>query len=97
MSTTVAQYQLGQADVVIRPMSGGIVGTDFQSKHLAILEGEKAAAEKMDQIPRRARQDRPSRCGSADTGRSDGTALKFFLMCHKAACVAGSPPRPDRS
>src|SRR6267378_2049790 len=25
-------------------------GTDFQSKHLAILEGEKAAAEKMEQI-----------------------------------------------
>jgi NTE family protein len=50
MSTTVAQYQLGQADVVIRPDVGSIGGTDFQSKHLAILEGEKAAAEKMEQI-----------------------------------------------
>jgi len=50
MSTTVAQYQLGQADVVIRPDVGSISGTDFQSKHLAILEGEKAAAEKMEQI-----------------------------------------------
>src|SRR5439155_6238151 len=35
MSTTVAQYQLGQADVVIRPDVGSIGGTDFQSKHLA--------------------------------------------------------------
>ncbi|HXL75600.1 MAG TPA: patatin-like phospholipase family protein [Burkholderiales bacterium] len=50
MSTTVAQYELGQADVVIRPDVGSIGGTDFQSKHLAILEGEKAAAEKMEQI-----------------------------------------------
>ena len=50
MSATVAQYELGQADVVIRPDVGNISGTDFQSKHLAILEGEKAAAEKMEQI-----------------------------------------------
>jgi NTE family protein len=50
MSTTVAQYQLGQADVVIRPDVGSIGGTDFQSKHLAILEGEKATADKMEQI-----------------------------------------------
>ncbi len=50
MGATVAQYELAQADVVIRPDVGGISGTDFQSKHLAILEGEKAAAEKMEEI-----------------------------------------------
>jgi NTE family protein len=50
MSATVAQYELGRADVVIRPDVGGISGTDFQSRHLAILEGEKAAAEKMEEI-----------------------------------------------
>ena len=50
MSATVAQYELGQADVVIRPGVGEISGTDFQSKHLAILEGEKAAAGKMEEI-----------------------------------------------
>jgi len=50
MSATVAQYELGRADVVIRPDVGGISGTDFQSKHLAILEGEKAAAGKMEEI-----------------------------------------------
>src|SRR5713226_6502419 len=50
MSATVAQYELGQADVVIRPDVGSIRGTDFQSRHLAILEGEKAAAGKMEEV-----------------------------------------------
>ncbi len=50
MSATVAQYELGRADVVIRPDVGNISGTDFQSRHLAILEGEKAAAGKMEEI-----------------------------------------------
>jgi len=50
MSANVAQYQLDRADVVIRPDVGNISGTDFQSKHLAILEGERAAAGKMEEI-----------------------------------------------
>lgn len=50
MSATVAQYELDRADVVIRPDVGNIRGTDFQSKHLAILEGERAAAGKMEEI-----------------------------------------------
>ena len=50
MSASVAQYELGRADVVIRPDVGNIGGTDFQSKHLAILEGERAAAGKMEEI-----------------------------------------------
>ncbi len=50
MSATIAQSELAQADVVIRPDVGDISGTDFQSRHLAILEGEKAAAAKMEEI-----------------------------------------------
>ncbi|MGC2517741.1 MAG: patatin-like phospholipase family protein [Burkholderiales bacterium] len=50
MGATIAQWELVQADVVIRPDVGEISGTDFQSKHLAILEGEKAAAAKMEQV-----------------------------------------------
>jgi NTE family protein len=50
ISATVAQYELARADVVIRPDVGNISGTDFQSKHLAILEGERAAAGKMEEI-----------------------------------------------
>jgi NTE family protein len=50
MSATIAQSELAQADVVIRPDVGDISGTDYQSRHLAILEGEKAAAAKMEEI-----------------------------------------------
>ena len=50
MNASIAQYELGRADVVIRPDVGSIGGTDFKSKHLAILEGERAAAGKMEEI-----------------------------------------------
>jgi NTE family protein len=50
MSATIAQSELAQADVVIRPDVGEISGNDFQSRHLAILEGEKAATAKMEEI-----------------------------------------------
>ena len=47
MSHTIAQHELPQADVVIRPNVNGIGGADFQAKHLAILEGERAVSEIM--------------------------------------------------
>jgi NTE family protein len=50
MGATLAQRELGLADVVIRPDVGGISGTDFESKHLAILEGEKAATAKIEEL-----------------------------------------------
>jgi len=50
MSATIAQSELAQADVVIRPDVGEISGTDFQSRHLAILEGERAATAKLEEI-----------------------------------------------
>ncbi len=42
MGQSIAGYELADADIVIRPDIGGIRGTDFNSRHLAILEGEKA-------------------------------------------------------
>jgi len=50
MGAKLAQWELTQADVVIRPTVGGISGTDFESKHLAILEGERAATAKIGEI-----------------------------------------------
>ena len=44
MAHTIAGKDLAQADFVIRPNVGAISGTDFQAKHLAILEGERAVA-----------------------------------------------------
>jgi NTE family protein len=43
MGNTISAYELAQADVVIRPNTAGIGSADFEAKHLAILEGEKAA------------------------------------------------------
>ena len=47
MGHTIAAHELLEADVVIRPNVDGVSGTDFQAKHLAILEGERAAAESL--------------------------------------------------
>jgi NTE family protein len=43
MGQTISSYELGEADVVIRPNLAGIGSTDFEAKHMAMLEGEKAA------------------------------------------------------
>jgi len=45
MGHTIAAHELHDADVVIRPDVGAVSGTDFQARHLAILEGERALAE----------------------------------------------------
>ena len=42
MGQSIAGYELADADIVIRPDTGSIRGTDFDSRHLAIIEGEKA-------------------------------------------------------
>lgn len=44
MGQTISKYELAEADVVIRPNTPEIKATDFQSRHLAVLEGEKAVA-----------------------------------------------------
>lgn len=43
MGQTIGRYELAEADVVIRPQTGAIGATEFDQKHLAIMEGEKAA------------------------------------------------------
>lgn len=43
MSQNLARYELKEADIVIRPQVGAFRSTDFQARHDAILEGEKAA------------------------------------------------------
>ena len=42
MGQSIAGYELAEADVVIRPDTGAVRGTDFDSRHLAIMAGEKA-------------------------------------------------------
>jgi NTE family protein len=43
MGNAIASQELTEADVVIKPDIGKLNSTDFQSRHLAILEGERAA------------------------------------------------------
>jgi NTE family protein len=42
MGQSIAAYELADADVVIRPDIAGTRGTDFNSRHVLILEGERA-------------------------------------------------------
>ena len=43
MGQNLARFELKEADVVIRPQVGNFGAADFQARHDAILEGEKAA------------------------------------------------------
>jgi NTE family protein len=50
MYAKIAAVQIRNADVVIRPRVSHINSSDFDRRHEAILEGEKAAAEALPQI-----------------------------------------------
>jgi len=50
MYSKMSQNQTARADVLIRPKVGHIASGDFEKRHEAILEGEKAASEAMPKI-----------------------------------------------
>ena len=50
MGQNLARYELKDADIVIRPQVGTVGSADFQARHDAILEGEKAAQAALPQI-----------------------------------------------
>lgn len=50
MGQSIGRHELKGADVVIRPQTSGIRGTDFQDRHMAVLEGEKALAAALAEI-----------------------------------------------
>jgi NTE family protein len=65
MGQSIAAHELEDADVVIRPALGATRGTDFQARHLSILEGEAAASAQIKRIQEviaqaRARLARPA-------------------------------------
>jgi NTE family protein len=53
MGHTISRHELKEADVVIRPNTAAVSSTDFEGRHLAILEGEKAAAAVMPELKAR--------------------------------------------
>lgn len=50
MGQAISRYEINEASVVIRPSIKEISSTDFETRHLAVLEGEKAAAAQMKNI-----------------------------------------------
>ena len=42
MGQSIANYELTEADVIVRPETGQMRSTDFDNRHQAIIEGEKA-------------------------------------------------------
>jgi len=50
MHSELSYKQLGRADIIIRPRVGYIGASDFEKRHEAILEGERAATEAMPSI-----------------------------------------------
>jgi NTE family protein len=53
MGHAISLHELEDADVVIRPKTTAVSSTDFGGRHLAILEGEKAAAAIMPELKAR--------------------------------------------
>ena len=53
MGHTISRHELEDADIVIRPKTAAVGSTDFEGRHLAILEGEKAAAAIMPELKAR--------------------------------------------
>lgn len=50
MGHTISMHEMKDADVVIRPITAAVSSTSFEDRHLAILEGEKAAAAIMPEL-----------------------------------------------
>jgi NTE family protein len=53
MGHAISRHELEDADVVIRPKTSAVSSTDFEGRHFAILEGEKAAAAIMPELKAR--------------------------------------------
>ena len=53
MGHAISRHELEDADLVIRPKTSAVGSTDFEGRHLAILEGEKAAAAVMPELKAR--------------------------------------------
>jgi NTE family protein len=53
MGHAISRHELEDADIVIRPKTAAVSSTDFEDRHLAILEGEKAAAAVMAELKAR--------------------------------------------
>lgn len=58
MGQSLSRHQLDEADIVIRPVTAELHATDFAARHLAVLEGEKAATAAMAELKAKLAQAR---------------------------------------
>lgn len=58
MGQRINQYELKDADVVIQPGLGGMKGSDFNARNVAILAGEQAAMAALPEIQRKLKAKR---------------------------------------
>lgn len=56
MGQTISTYEMAEADIAIRPNLAAVGASDFEKKHLAILEGEKAAQAALPLIRRKIQE-----------------------------------------
>ena len=61
MGNRIGQYELAAADFVIHPAIAQIKGTDFSSRNVAILEGERAAQAIVAELKKRLEISPPAR------------------------------------
>lgn len=66
MGNAIASQELSEADVVVKPDVSRLNSTDFQSRHLAILEGERAGLAAMPQL-RQKLAEREARLRAAES------------------------------
>jgi len=50
MEQSISRNELAEADIVIRPDTPGVSATDFKGRHVAVLEGEKAVANVLQEL-----------------------------------------------
>lgn len=55
MGQSINQFELEMAQVVIRPLLGGMKGTDFKSRNAAILAGEEAVSSQLPTLKEKLR------------------------------------------
>jgi NTE family protein len=53
MGQSISTYELSEADVIVRPDTSQLKATDFDNRHQAIIEGEKAGLAAITAIKRR--------------------------------------------
>jgi NTE family protein len=73
MGNSIASEELNGADVVIRPDVSKLNSTDFQSRHLAILEGEQAGQAAIPQL-RQKLAERETRLRAALAGQAPASS-----------------------